>query len=205
MYIYKKKKLSHLNKYSDPLLSTLAAITASRLLGYDATSLAPVFGEFLPFFSADTLKLCQVGWGVSLHRYFQVSPEMFKTGLWLGHSRKFRDLSRSHFCIGLAVCLGSLSCWKVNFHPSLRSCALWIRYSSRISLYFAPFIFPSILTSLTLPAAEKHPTALCCRHHASLYGWCQISYRCDALYSAQRVPSWFHQTRESCFSWSESL
>ena len=37
----------------------------------------PVFGEFLPFFSSDLLKLCQVGWGVSLHRYFQVSPEMF--------------------------------------------------------------------------------------------------------------------------------
>ena len=34
-------------------------------------------GEFLPFFSADPLKLCQVGWGVSLHSYFQVSPEMF--------------------------------------------------------------------------------------------------------------------------------
>ena len=35
----------------------LAAITALRLLGYEATSLAPVFGEFLPFFSADHLKL----------------------------------------------------------------------------------------------------------------------------------------------------
>ena len=33
--------------------------------------------EFLPFFSADPLKLCQVGWGASLHSYFQVSPEMF--------------------------------------------------------------------------------------------------------------------------------
>ena len=31
------------------------------------------------------------------------------------------------------------------------------RFSSRI--YFAPFIFPSILTSLPVPAAEKHPTA----------------------------------------------
>ena len=35
------------------------------------------FGEFLPFFSADPLKLCQVEWGASLHSYFQVSPEMF--------------------------------------------------------------------------------------------------------------------------------
>ena len=36
----------------------------------------PVFGEFLPFFSADPLQLCQVGWGASLRSYFQVSPEM---------------------------------------------------------------------------------------------------------------------------------
>ena len=31
----------------------------------------PVFGGFLPFFSADPLKLCEVGWEVSLHSYFQ--------------------------------------------------------------------------------------------------------------------------------------
>ena len=37
----------------------------------------PVFGEFLPFFSADPLKLRQVGWGALLYTYFQVSPEMF--------------------------------------------------------------------------------------------------------------------------------
>ena len=32
--------------------------------------------------------------------------------------------------------------------------------SSRISLYFVPFIFPSILTSLPVPAAEKHPHSM---------------------------------------------
>ena len=29
----------------------------------------PVFGEFPPFFSADPLKLCQVGWWALLHNY----------------------------------------------------------------------------------------------------------------------------------------
>ena len=28
-------------------------------------------------FSADPLKLCQVGWGALLHSYFHVSPELF--------------------------------------------------------------------------------------------------------------------------------
>ena len=71
-HLYKKKgEISHLPKYSDFVEAPLSAITASSLLGYDATSLAHLI------FSADPLKLCQVGWGVSLHSYFQVSPEMF--------------------------------------------------------------------------------------------------------------------------------
>ena len=56
-------------------------------------------------------------------------------------SGTFRDLSRNHSCVVLAVCLGSLSCWKVNLRPSLRSWVLWSRFSSRISWYIAPFIF----------------------------------------------------------------
>ena len=41
----------------------------------------------------DPLKFCQVGWGVLLRS-------------WLGHSRTFRDSSRSHSCVTLAVCRG---------------------------------------------------------------------------------------------------
>ena len=78
----------------------------------------PVFGEFLPIFSADPLKLCQVGWEVLLHSYFQVSPEMFdQVQVWAlsGPFRgTFRDLSWSHCCVVLAVCLGSLSCWMLG-------------------------------------------------------------------------------------------
>ncbi len=37
----------------------------------------PNMRGFLPFFSTDPLKLCQVGWGLSIDRNFQVSPEMF--------------------------------------------------------------------------------------------------------------------------------
>ena len=85
----------------------------------------PVFGEFLPFFSADPLKLWQVGWGALLHGYFQASQEMFdrvQVRALVGHSRTFRDLSRSHSCIVLTVC------------TSLRSWVLYSRFSSRISL-----------------------------------------------------------------------
>ena len=91
----------------------------------------------------------------AIFRSLQRCSIRFKSGLWLLHSRTFRDLSRSHSCIVLAVCLGLLSCWKVN-HPSLRCWALRSRFSSRLPLYFAPFIFSSILSSLPVPAAEKY-------------------------------------------------
>jgi hypothetical protein len=85
----------------------------------------------------------------------QVSPDMLRLGqvrALAGLSRTYRDVSRSHSCVVLAVCLQSLSCWKVN-----QSSALWSRFSSRISLYFAQFIFSSIPISLPVSATEKHP------------------------------------------------
>ena len=50
----------------------MAAITALSLLGYDVAILAHLYlGSFPQLFSADPLKLCQFGWGASLHGYFQ--------------------------------------------------------------------------------------------------------------------------------------
>ena len=122
----------------------------------------PAFGEFLPFFSADPLKLRLDGercW-TAIFRSLQRCLIGLKSGLWLGHSRTFKNLSRSYSCVVLAVFLGSLSCWKVNLHPSLRSWVLWSSFSSRISLYLDLFVFPSILTCLPVPAAEKHPHSM---------------------------------------------
>ena len=57
----------------------------------------PVFGEFLPFFSADPLKLCQVGWGASLHSYFQVSPEMFDWVQVRALAEPLKDIQKRNF------------------------------------------------------------------------------------------------------------
>ncbi len=94
----------------------------------------------------------------------------FKSGLWLGHSRTVTELLWSHSFVILAVCLGSLSCWKVNLRPSLRSWALWRRFSSRISLYLAAFIFPRLQPVVLSLQLKNTPTAWCCHHHASLLG-----------------------------------
>ncbi len=99
-------------------------------------------------------------WWTAIFRSLQRCSIGFKSGLWLGHSRTVTELLWSHSFVILAVCLGSLSCWKVNLRPSLRSWALWRRFSSRISLYLAAFIFPSTATSRPVPAAEKHPHSM---------------------------------------------
>ena len=66
---------------------------------------SPVFGEFLPFFSADPLKLCQVGWGALLHSYFQVSPEMLNQVQVRALAGSLKDIQR-HVPKPLLLCLG---------------------------------------------------------------------------------------------------
>ncbi|MEQ2281636.1 hypothetical protein AMECASPLE_032478 [Ameca splendens] len=60
----------------------------------------------------------------------------------------------NHSIVALALCLGSLSCWKVNL-LSLQSFADSNRFSSKIALYLASSIFPSTLTTFSVPAEEK--------------------------------------------------
>lgn len=43
----------------------------------------------------------------------------------------------------MAVCFGSLCCWKMYRCPSLRSRVLWSGYSSRVSLFIAALNFSS--------------------------------------------------------------
>ena len=50
--------------------------------------------EFLQFFCADPLKLCQVGWGALLHSCFQVSPELFTRVRVRALAGPFEDIQR---------------------------------------------------------------------------------------------------------------
>ncbi len=134
------------------------------LFGKDATSFSHLDLGILCHSSlqilSSSVRLDVKRWWTAIFRSLQRCSIGFKSGLWLGHSRTVTELLWSHSFVILAVCLGSLSCWKVNLRPSLRSWALWRRFSSRISLYLAAFIFPSIATSRPVPAAEKHPHSM---------------------------------------------
>ncbi len=98
-----------------------------------------------------------------------------------------QELLWSHSFVILAVCLGSLSCWKVNLRPSLRSWALWRRFSSRISLYLATFIFPSTATSRPCPCSWKTPP----QHDAAttmLHCWDCIGQAMSSAWFSPHIP-----------------
>jgi hypothetical protein len=80
-----------------------------------------------------------------------------------------RDLSQSHTCVVLAMCFGSLSCWKVNRRPRMRSWALrsgaGFHQGSLFTLLRSSFPI-SWLASQSLPL-KNIPTTWCCHQHAS--------------------------------------
>ena len=141
----------------------------------------PGFGEFLPFVLCRSSQALSGWMGSVAAQLFSGLSSDIRSGSSPGSgwaTQGHWDLSRSHSCVVLTVCLESLSCWKVNLRPSLRSWGLWSRFSSGISLYFAPFIFPSILTNLPVPADGKtspqHDAATTMLHRGRVQGFLQM-------------------------------
>ncbi len=132
----------------------LAPITASSIFGNDATSfdhhhLAIICHSSPHLFTSQALS----GWmGADTH--FQVSPEIFDWVQAQAVAGPLKDINRVVYK-PLLLCLGSLSCWKVNLLPSLRFCMLWTRFSLRLSLYFGALSFSSTLMNPSVTAAEK--------------------------------------------------
>ena len=159
----------------------------------------PVFGEFLPFFSADPIKLYQNGCGALLHSYFQVSPEMFDRVQARALAGPLKDIQRL-VPKPLLRCPGCVLRVVVLLEgPSLRFWVFWSRFLSRISLYFSPFIFASILTSF--PSIIQHNSATTMLHlrHGAMF-----PPDVTLCIQAKEFNLGFI-IRESCFSWSESL
>ena len=68
-------------KYSTPWVNTLEKPLWQRIqlwvfLGLMYLLSTPGFGDFVPFFLADLLKLGRVGWGVSVNSNLQVFPQI---------------------------------------------------------------------------------------------------------------------------------
>ncbi len=88
------------------------------LFGKDATSFSHLDLGILCHSSlqilSSSVRLDGKRWWTAIFRSLQRCSIGFKSGLWLGHSRTVTELLWSHSFVILAVCLGSLSCWKVN-------------------------------------------------------------------------------------------
>jgi len=148
------------------------------LFGKDTTSFSHLYLGILCHFSlqilSSSVRLDGKRWWTAIFRSLQRCSIGFKSGLWLGHSRTATEFMWSHSFVVLAVCLGSLSCWKVNLWPSLRSRALCKRFLSRISLYrislYYPYtsFFPQLQQVVLSLQLKNTRTAWCCHHHASL-------------------------------------
>ena len=151
-------KYQNVHMYSDPLLSTLLKHLQQRLqprifLGMTLQAWHTCIWGVSPI-----LRPALSGWMGSVAA--QLFSGLNQVRALAGPLKDIqRHLPRSYSCIVLTLCL-VLSCWKVNIRPSLRSWAIWSRFSSSISLYFAPLLFASILTSLQVPATEKHPHSM---------------------------------------------
>ena len=113
--------------------------------------------EVLPFFSADPLKLCQVGWGASLHSYCQVSPKIFDRVQVRALGGPLKDIQRlvpKPRLRGLGCVLRVIVL--LEGEPSPQSEVL-----SALEQVFIKnlSVLCSILTGLPVPAAENIPIA----------------------------------------------
>ncbi|MED6243037.1 hypothetical protein ATANTOWER_013959 [Ataeniobius toweri] len=100
--------------------------------------------DFGPLLHTDLLQILQVS-GVSMGNMDYYIPTKISSWVWrsedrLVHSRILRCFLRSHSLVALAVCLGSLSCWKTqllqNVLPDLSAVLLGL-HDAICSLMFS--------------------------------------------------------------------
>ena len=100
-------------------------ITAASLLWYVSISLAHlatfIFAHSSRQNCSSSFKLDGFRWYTAIFKSFHWFSIGLRSGLWLVHFKTFKCFPLNHLSDALAVCLGSLSCWKVNLRPSLKS------------------------------------------------------------------------------------
>ncbi len=141
-----------------PLLSSTALI----LLGMEFTRAAQVVAGILFHSSIMTSRSCWMldTWCFSTFRLRM--PHMcsigFRSGDILDHSITFNFSFISKAVVILAMCLGSLLCWKTGVRHSFwrEGIMLWFRMSQ----YMLESMFPSMNRSSPVPAALMQPQTM---------------------------------------------
>lgn len=86
------------------------------------------------------------------HQRFSVG---FKSGDREGHSRTFQDLFLNQALIDLAVYLGSLSCWRVQWSPRFNFSTEGITFLLKMARYFWESMMPDTWSRFPVCATEK--------------------------------------------------
>ena len=170
-----------------------------------------------------------IGWYLPIVLYKTVQPQISCVGSVNGqqsscHATNFwLDLGRgSDWTIKniplvvpepLQCSFGSLSCWKVNFHPNFSFLAEGSRFSSRIFSVFCSIHFPFHPDKCRSPYWwETSSSQWCCHYLASQYGSCSlgdvlcwVDAKCIVLHFGQNFPSWFRQTSKLFATWLQNL
>ncbi len=134
------------------------------LFGKDATSFSHLDLGILCHSSlqilSSSVRLDGKRWWTAIFRSLQRCSIGFKSGLWLGHSRTVTELLWSHSFVILAVCLGSLSCWKVNLRPVWGPEHSGEGFRPGYPCTWPHSSFPRLQPVVLVPAAEKHPHSM---------------------------------------------
>lgn len=123
----------------------------------DTTNLIHIFRKFSPCSSVLQPSVWIETVGEADSKSSQKGLISYKFGLWLGLFRTFTKWFWSHFFWDLAhvflvILLKNVTpAWDQDHTPE----TFW--FLSRMSLYIAAFVFPSILTSLSVLVAAKYP------------------------------------------------
>ena len=121
-----KKQNLRVHNYSQPKSILCRATFCSNysLLGCATISLAHLATGIFAHSSRQncysSFKLDVFCWCTAIFKSYHRFSIGLRSGLWLGHSKTFKCFPLKHLSVALAVCLGSLSCWKVNLRPSLK-------------------------------------------------------------------------------------
>ncbi len=146
---------------------------------------------------SSTIPLCTISlnhpatW-VLLCTPLQLTPQIFnglRSGDWDGHGRSLILCLVNHFCVDLATCLGSLSCWKTQWRPIFSFRAEATRFCFKMSWYFKAFMMPCTLTRFLGPLEEKQAHSI-----TDPPPYFTVGMRCFSAYSSFV----FRQTHSEC-------
>jgi len=96
-------------------------------------------------------------WAIHIFNPLHKFSMGLRFGDWLGHSRTLKCFLQSHSFVARAICLGSLSCWKIQTCFIFKALTDGRRFWLKISRYMALFILTSTHISFPVPFPEKQP------------------------------------------------